>query len=253
MRMLSIAAREGGYVRVDGKACSVEDIAVLVGRSVDEVAPLIAELGARSVFSRTRDGTCYNRRMTKDEKRRKKAVISGRKGGNPALSVSHSNNSIKSPTLKGDAKGHIKGDTPLTLPPLTSLIPFTPEAKASEEEREACAPPPNPQEHANGRPARKTRLPDGWQPDIEDCRYASGRGHDGRAIADQADAFRDHHTAKQTLSGDWNASWRTWVRHAEEYADRNRAGRNGATSNAPPRSGSITSAIHSLMSRADVD
>jgi 5-methylcytosine-specific restriction endonuclease McrA len=83
MRMLAIASQSGGYIRVNGRQCSTEDISVLVGRPLSEVAPLIAELEARGVFSRTRDGTCYNRRMVRDEKLRKLLITHGRKGGNP--------------------------------------------------------------------------------------------------------------------------------------------------------------------------
>lgn len=88
MRMLSIAAREGGYVRVGKVPCSTEDIARIVGHPVEEVAPLIAELEARRVFSRTRSGCIYNRRQVRDTKIAARRRANGRLGGNPKLLAS---------------------------------------------------------------------------------------------------------------------------------------------------------------------
>lgn len=36
--------------------------------------------------------------------------------------------------------------------------------------------------------------------------------------ADEAERFRDHHTAKGSRFVDWNAAWRTWVRNAVRFA-----------------------------------
>lgn len=123
MRVLSIAARAGGYVSVNGKACSVDDIAALVGRAADEISPLLDELSARGVFSRTRDGTIYNRRMVRDEKKRKTSRKNGAKGGNPALLATSRKQTEKqlrdNPQLNGEDKAGVGGG-------VVPLIPLTP-------------------------------------------------------------------------------------------------------------------------------
>jgi hypothetical protein len=124
MRMLSIASKAGGYVRVNGTACTIRDIAILVGRSTEEIAPLVAELGERGVYSRTRDGTIYNRRFVRDEKNRKIAQKNGRKGGNPLLLVNHGKQTEISrgvnPRLNGQDKPEDKPSRARVLLPQTS-------------------------------------------------------------------------------------------------------------------------------------
>ena len=46
---------------------------------------------------------------------------------------------------------------------------------------------------------------DGWPP--------------GR-LADELEHFVDHHTTKATLSADWQASWRTWVKNSKKWEPR---------------------------------
>jgi hypothetical protein len=95
MRMLSIGAREGGYIRVGKVACTVEDIAAIVGHSVEEVATLLAELDARNVFSRTRSGCMYNRRQVRDVKIAAQRRANGKLGGNPAVLATIGKQTIK--------------------------------------------------------------------------------------------------------------------------------------------------------------
>lgn len=99
MRMLSIAARSDGYLRVNGKACSIDELSVLIGHPASEIAPLVAELDARGVFSRTRDGTIYSRRIVRDEKNRKFFQKKGKEGGNPKLLASASDKGKKTDPL----------------------------------------------------------------------------------------------------------------------------------------------------------
>src|SRR6266851_2987453 len=85
MRMLSIAVRSGGYLRVGGKNCNDEDVARIVGHPIEEVSALIAELATNRVFSKTRTGATYCRRLVDDESTRKRNQTNGRLGGNPNL------------------------------------------------------------------------------------------------------------------------------------------------------------------------
>jgi len=88
MRILCVMAKSEpkGYLKVSGLPCSVGDLAQLVGRPLDEVSELFAELESRKVFSRDRHGIAFNRRMIRDQKKAKVARKNGKKGGNPSLS-----------------------------------------------------------------------------------------------------------------------------------------------------------------------
>lgn len=140
MRMLSIAARNGGYLRVNGQPCSLNDIAILVGHPPGEIAPLVSELEARGVFSRSRDGTCYNRRMVRDEKNRKISQREGRKGGNPALVASAGKTRKKSQGVNPPLNGQDKASD---IPPGSRArplpLPLSKEDSASEPDGSSAA------------------------------------------------------------------------------------------------------------------
>ena len=74
-------------------------------------------------------------------------------------------------------------------------------------------------EHASegGKKKRKAALPPDWRPN---------EGHQSRAKASglnvelEAEAFRDHHTAKGSVMLDWDAAFRTWLRNAVKFQAR---------------------------------
>lgn len=74
-----------GHLLVNGRAPTHRQMAALFGVTEKEVAAMVAELEDAGVFSRTPEGVIYSRRMVKDEARRTKARVDGRKGGNPNL------------------------------------------------------------------------------------------------------------------------------------------------------------------------
>lgn len=235
MRMLSIASKAGGYVRVNGTACSTQDIAILVGRSTEEVAPLIAELGERGVYSRTRDGTIYNRRFVRDEKNRKIAQKNGRKGGNPLLLVSHGNHSdIPSPVnprLNGEDKPVDKPSRARVLLPQTSK-------EESKKDSPPCVPPRDEGEQNLGdavapvegkrRPA-KQGVPADWEPDTAGMDYAATHaGWEAGRLWGEIEQFRDYHLAKGSLLADPDAGFRVWVRNSVKFEARQANGRRSA-------------------------
>lgn len=131
---------------------------------------------------------------------------------------------------------------------LTSTeLPGEEEPEANASGRGARGAPAQPQERRNGGSSGKTRLPADWMPNLEDCQYAAARGFDDRGISEQAEAFRDWHVAKGDLCASWSASWRTWIRRANDFRPRV----NGAGHAARP--GSVTTAVDNLLSRLDVD
>lgn len=60
-------------------------VARIVGTTEQETEVLLAELEDAGVFSRTKDGTIYSRRMVRDDRQLQDDVKNGRRGGNPRL------------------------------------------------------------------------------------------------------------------------------------------------------------------------
>jgi hypothetical protein len=113
MEMLCIMSESQprGYLLVADNAPTDAQLAVLVGAPTDHLADLIAELERAGVFSRTRKGAIYSRRMTDDEKRASKARSVGKSGGNPALLTSGKQTAISpqdNPQDKGRDKPTVK-------------------------------------------------------------------------------------------------------------------------------------------------
>ncbi len=88
--------RRGYLQHVTGKPVTAEQLARMTGCSTDDVSQLLQELEDCGVFSRTEHGVIYSRRLIGDERKRKLCSEAGKKGGNP--------------TLKGESKGHDKGE-----------------------------------------------------------------------------------------------------------------------------------------------
>lgn len=74
-----------GYLLVSGHSPTDAQIAVLVGAPSSQVTDWIGELEQAGVFSRTKDGTIYSRKMTRMQKKSAVARNNGRLGGNPSL------------------------------------------------------------------------------------------------------------------------------------------------------------------------
>lgn len=118
LRMCSIAARglwaemlalmqeatPYGHLLVSGRVPTDAQLAVLAGMPADQLPELLGELEAADVFSRTRAGVIYSRRMVRDEKKARTAQKNGKEGGNPSLCkddiISPSVNPPDNPSLK---------------------------------------------------------------------------------------------------------------------------------------------------------
>lgn len=74
-----------GHLLVSGLAPTDTQLAVLVGTSPDQIPALVGELESAGVFSRTREGAIYSRRMTRAAKKSAIARKNGKNGGNPTL------------------------------------------------------------------------------------------------------------------------------------------------------------------------
>ncbi len=91
------SARRGYLVHATGHPVTPEQIARMAGCSCGEIASVLKELEDCGVFSRTRDGTIYSRRMDRDDRKRTLCSEAGKRGGG-------------NPTFKSQAKGGDKGD-----------------------------------------------------------------------------------------------------------------------------------------------
>lgn len=123
MRMLCLMARATpkGELRIGGEPCSVVDLSKAVGERDETVADLLNELKRRGVYSVTRTGVIFSRRMRKDALISRKRAESGRKGGLASLGKQKDNQFCSS---KNQANSEAKSK------------PQKPEARASKEDGE---------------------------------------------------------------------------------------------------------------------
>ena len=122
LRMCSIAARglwlemiclmheatPYGQLLVNGQTVTDTQLGALVGAPPDQITALLGELEAAGVFSRTRTGVIYSRKLTRMAKKVATARNNGRKGGNPSLRKQTENK----PLDKGLDKGAVKPQKP---------------------------------------------------------------------------------------------------------------------------------------------
>ncbi len=74
-----------GHLLVNGSPPTDTQLAALAGAPSDQVPALIRELESAGVFSKTKEGVIFSRRMTRDQKRNSIAAKNGRKGGEKSL------------------------------------------------------------------------------------------------------------------------------------------------------------------------
>lgn len=68
-------------------------------------------------------------------------------------------------------------------------------------------------------------LPEGWVPNERNITDAEARQFSAQETNDEADRFRNHHTARGTRFRDWDAAWRTWLGNARRFAGGGMAGK----------------------------
>jgi hypothetical protein len=89
--LLCICAESGGYLRIGGKAPTIIELATLRGRDKRTIQRQLVELEKAGVFSRTEDGTIYNRRMVRDgeAEKAKRASRLGAEVGAKRVNILH--------------------------------------------------------------------------------------------------------------------------------------------------------------------
>jgi hypothetical protein len=151
---------------------------------------LIAELERHGVFSRTREGVIYSRKLVRMAAKSAKARKNGVLGGNPSI---------------GKDRG-ISGSVNLEDNP--QVKPHIPEARyQKEKEREPDGSPKKPR-------SRATRLPENWSLPDEWRQESIGKGASAALIDREAERFRNYWIAKAGPTAsklDWRATWRNWI------------------------------------------
>jgi hypothetical protein len=71
----------------NGEPATIQDIARVTGVHTNQVTPWVTDLERHGVFSRTRGGVIYSRRMVRDQANRLINQQNGYKGGNPKLKI----------------------------------------------------------------------------------------------------------------------------------------------------------------------
>lgn len=103
VELMCLAHKAGGYVRVNGHAPELDELAKLVRSKRTEVGRLIAELTRNGVCSRAEDGALMSRRIKRDLERRQANTANGALGGNPKLVNRNAKDRL---TLSGNPYSH---------------------------------------------------------------------------------------------------------------------------------------------------
>lgn len=183
-------AKPYGHLLVSGQPPNEAQLASLTGIPSSELSDGIAELENMGVFSRTKEGVIYSRKLTTMKAKSAKARINGKKGGSPRLCKQ----TKKEGSLNLEDKGQ---DKPQRL-----------EARDQKEKEEPSG---------SSKKKRASRLPDDWELPKDWGEWALSEGVDELTVRREADKFRDWWHAKsgrEATKLDWKATWRNWIRNA---------------------------------------
>ena len=72
-----------GHLLINGQSLTDSQVAALVGTSPDQITALLGELESVAVFSRTRAGVIFSRKLTRMTKKAAESRKAGQAGGNP--------------------------------------------------------------------------------------------------------------------------------------------------------------------------
>jgi hypothetical protein len=97
-----------GHLLIHGQSPNEAQLASLTGIPSADLPDMIAELERMGVFSRTREGVVYSRKLVRMASTSAKARKNGKLGGNPTLGKERGNQ----PPLNLDLKGDVKAQKP---------------------------------------------------------------------------------------------------------------------------------------------
>jgi len=93
-----------GHLLVYGQNPTEAQLASLTGIPAAELSRLVGELERMGVFSRTKEGVIYSRKLVRMEQKAAIARRNGKKGGSLPIGKRSENKGWDNPTLKGDDK-----------------------------------------------------------------------------------------------------------------------------------------------------
>lgn len=93
-----------GHLLIHGQSPNEAQLASLTGIPSAELPDMIAELERMGVFSRTKEGVIYSRKLVRMSSTSAKARKNGKLGGNPSLGKERGNQQSLNLPLKGDVK-----------------------------------------------------------------------------------------------------------------------------------------------------
>lgn len=186
--LLCIAAankeKDYGFVLINNKKPTPEIMARLVGSTVKEIKPLLAELEQNGVFSRDRRGVIYCRRMVRSQRNR----MNGRLGGNPNLLKS---NEKQNPDIH-----------PLVLDMV--MVPAMESESTSRKKKEQKL---------------KSTLPVDWKPSADLMDYGRRRGFADQQILDIAEDMRtwadENAETSKGQKKNWNRTFEGFLRRTK--------------------------------------
>jgi len=104
-----------GHLAIKGQVIPRVKLARMCGCSEGELQTLLEELEGNDIFSRTKDGIIYSRRMVRDQERSQRARVNGARGGNPKLRGTVGPGSPSSPLDNQEDNQYNKGEDKRSL------------------------------------------------------------------------------------------------------------------------------------------
>lgn len=182
-----------GFVLVNRKPPTPSALAKLVGATTKEVETLLAELSENGVFSRTRGGVIYCRRLVRSRKMR----ANGQLGGNPKLLNSK--------------------ETPNSL-----IHPLEVEESSSSFDSKLSKRLSRKKESKRNVEISKSTLPVDWRPSNDLMLYGRERGLSERQITDAAEDMKtwaDENSESKGRKKNWDRTFQGFLRRRQPNGD----------------------------------
>lgn len=93
-----------GHLLIHGQSPNEAQLASLTGIHSAEIGDLVAELGRHGVFSKTREGVIYSRKLVRMASKSAVARKNGKRGGNPTLRNTEENKPLDNRLVKDGHK-----------------------------------------------------------------------------------------------------------------------------------------------------
>lgn len=216
-----------GHLLIHGQTPNEAQLASLTGIPAAELSEGISELERMGVYSRTKEGVLYSRKLVRMEAKSVKARRNGKKGGNPSICN----------------KGEKKESVNLKHNPQDK--PQKPETRSQSKE-----------EIPNGisKKKRGCRLPETWVLPEAGHEYALKQGLSNQAIDIEEQKFKNYWIAKTGAGAtklDWPATWRSWIlNNRDRYGNGPPRGRTSGSDDWPhPDDHSLPAATKRIMKR----